>query len=135
MSDNFYVGYLDPKPETARRLKRYGAALVIVAAIVATALTIATGPFDHAAYEYGVGREWEGTLEAAPYPVLITVTRERFPLVAEGKHGADALISGLDGAFVRFKGTRITYTSNRKSRLIDDCIATQSTCSGGRCKR
>jgi hypothetical protein len=117
MSDTFYVGYLDPKPETARRLKRWASALVVLAAVVATVLAIATGPFDRATYEYATEREWQGRLEAAPYPVLITTTRavasspfgtfERFPLVAEGKHGADALIAGLDGATVRLKGRRI----------------------------
>jgi hypothetical protein len=117
MSDEFYVGYLDQPPETARRLKRLAAMLVVLAGLIATALAVATGPFDHATYEYDVDREWQGTIEAAPYPVLITLTHtepnspfgayERYPLVAEGKHGADALVAGLDGVAVRLKGRRI----------------------------
>jgi len=132
MSDTFYVGYLEPKPETTRRLKRQGAILVVLAAVVATALAIATGPFDRATYEYGTEREWQGRLEAAPYPVLITVTRavpdpplgvyERFPLVAEGKHGADTLIAGLDGATVRLKGRRIVRQGTTMIEVVPGTI-------------
>jgi hypothetical protein len=117
MSDAFYVGYLAMPPATARRLKRTAGALVVLSAVVATALSIATGPFDRATYEYGTERTWEGKLEAAPVPVLIAATRavagspfetpERFPLVAQGKHGADLMIAGLDGVAVRLRGRRI----------------------------
>jgi hypothetical protein len=117
MSDTFYVGYLATPPATARRLKRVAGAIVVLAAVVATALAIATGPFDRATYEYGTEHEWEGKLEATPVPVLIATAMpvtgspfealERFPLVAEGKHGAAATIAGLDGAAVRMKGRRI----------------------------
>jgi hypothetical protein len=132
MSDSFYVGYLDPKPETTRRLKRYGAALVVLAAAAATALAIATGPFDRATYEYGVERQWEGTLETSPYPVLVTTTRaapdsplvayERFPLVAEGKHGADALVAGLDGASVLLKARRIVRQKTTMLEVVPGTI-------------
>ena len=132
MSDSFYVGYLEPKPETTRRLKRLGAILVVLAAVVATALAVVTGPFDRATYEYGTEREWQGTLEAAPYPVLITMTRavadsprgvyERFPLVAEGKHGAETLISGLDGVTVRLKGRRIGRQGTTMLELVPGSI-------------
>ena len=132
MSDDFYVGYLEPKPETARRLKRLAATLVVLAAVVATALAIATGPFDRATYEYAIEREWQGTLEAAPYPVLIAMTRavasspfgayERFPLVAEGKHGADAAIARLDGVTVRLKGRRIGRQGTTMLELVPGSI-------------
>jgi len=132
MSDNFYVGYLEPKPETARRLRRLAATLVVLAAVVATALAIATGPFDRAVYEYGTEREWKGRLEAAPYPVLIATTRavpdspfgasERFPLVAQGKHGADALIAGLDGVTVRLKGRRIVRQRTTMLEVVPGTI-------------
>jgi hypothetical protein len=133
MSEDFYVGYLEPKPGTTLRLKRLGAILVVLAAVVATALAIATGPFDRATYEYGTEREWQGRLEAAPYPVLITMTRavadsplgvyERFPLVAEGKHGAETLIAGLDGATVRLKGRRIVRQGTTMLEVVPGTIA------------
>jgi len=132
MSDNFYVGYLEPKPETSRRLKRWAASLILLGAVVAAALATATGPFDRATYEYGTEREWKGKVEAAPYPVLVTTTRavadsplgayERFPLVAEGKHGADALIAGLDGATVRLKGRRIVRQGTTMLELVPGTI-------------
>ena len=137
MSDNFYVGYLEPKPETARRLKRLAATLVVLAAVVATALAIATGPFDRATYEYAIEREWQGTLEAAPYPVLIAMTRavasspfgeyERFPLVAPGKHGADLLIAGLEGATVRLKGRRIVRQGTTMLEVVPGTIERSET--------
>jgi len=132
MSDTFYVGYLEPKPETTRRLKRLAATLVVLAAVVASVLAIATGPFDRATYEYGSEREWQGTLEATPYPVLITMNRavpgspfgtyERFPLVARGKHGAAALVTGLDGATVRLKGSRIIRQETTMLEVVPGTI-------------
>jgi hypothetical protein len=132
MSDAFYVGYLDPAPETARRTRRWAGMLVVLAGIVATALAVATGPFDQATYEYGSEREWQGTLEAAPYPVLITMTHaaanspfgayERYPLVAEGKHGADALINGLEGQPVRLKGRRIVRKGSTMLEVVPGTI-------------
>jgi hypothetical protein len=115
MSDAFYVGYLATPPATARRLKRIAVALVVLAAVVATALAIATGPFDRATYEFGKERTWQGKIEAAPVPVLIAATRpgagspfetlERFPLVAQGKHSADAMIAGSTGCGALQSGT------------------------------
>lgn len=132
MPDSFYVGYLEPKPETARRLQRLAAVLVVGAAVVATVLAMATGPFDRATYEYATEREWKGRLEATPYPVLIAETHavagspfgayERFPLVAEGKHGADALIAGLDGATVRLKGRRIVRRDTTMLEVVPGTI-------------
>jgi hypothetical protein len=132
MSDTFYVGYLETPPETARRMKRLAVALVVFAAAAATALAIATGPFDRATYEYTSERTWQGTLEAAPVPVLIAATRaasgspfaafERFPLVAQGKHGADASIAGLDGAAVRLKGKRIVRQGTTMLEVVPGTI-------------
>jgi hypothetical protein len=132
MSDTFYVGYLDPNPQTARRLRQLAASLVVLAAVVATVLAIATGPFDRGTYEYAAEREWQGRIEATPYPVLITMTRavansprggyERFPLVAEGKHGAGALVAGLDGATVRLKGRRIIRQETTMIEVVPGTI-------------
>lgn len=132
MSDTFYVGYLEASPETARRMKRIAIALVVLAGVVATALAIATGPFDRATYEYANEREWRGRLEATPVPVLIAATYagagspfgaiERFPLVAQGKHGADALIVGFDGVAVRLKGRRIVRQGTTMLEVVAGTI-------------
>ena len=132
MSDTFYVGYLEPPPETARRMKRVAFGLIVFAALVATALAIATGPFDRSHYEYASEREWQGRLELSPVPVLIATTYpvagspfgaiERFPLVAQGKHGADLLVAGFGGAAVRFKGRRIVRDGTTMLEIVPGTI-------------
>jgi hypothetical protein len=131
MSDAFYVGYLPPPPQTARRMKRVAIVLVGLAACVAVALAVATGPFDRARFDYATERAWQGKIEAAPVPVLIATTPvagspfgaiERFPLVAQGKHGADALIAGLDGAIVQLKGKRIVRDGTTMLEVVPGTI-------------
>jgi hypothetical protein len=106
VSDEFFVGYSATPPETARRMRRVAVVIVLIAAAAATALAIATGPFDRASYDYAHAREWRGRLQAAPVPVLIAKDRA-YPLVAQGKHGATALVDGNEGAAVRLTGRRI----------------------------
>jgi len=132
VSDEFYVGYLGAPPATARRMKRTAWALIVLAAASATALAIATGPFDRATFEYGTEREWRGTFEAAPVPVLIArkqpasglpfAALERFPLVAQGKFGAGPSFAGWDGAAVRFKATRIVRQGTTMLELVPGTI-------------
>jgi hypothetical protein len=132
MSDSFYVGYLATPEAMARRLKRLARGLLVLAAVVATALAIATGPFDRATYEFGKERTWRGKLEASPVPVLIATTTpaagspfetaERFPLVAQGKHGADAMVAGLDGATVQLKGKRIMRAGTTMLEIVPGTI-------------
>ena len=108
MSDDFFVGYLPTPPASARRMRWVIAGLIVEAACVAAILAVATGPFDRATFEYGRPREWRGTIQAWPVPVLITADgNERLPLVATGKHGAGPFVDGLDGAAVRLTATRI----------------------------
>jgi hypothetical protein len=126
MSDAFYVGYLATPPATARRLKRIAGALVVLAAVAAAALAVATGPFDRSKYEYGTETSWQGKLEASPVPVLITAT-ERLPLVAQGKHGADAMIAGLDGVSVRLKGKRIVRGATTMLEIVPGTIERYGT--------
>jgi hypothetical protein len=106
VSAEFFVGYLPMPPATARRMKRMAAAIVLLGAAIATALAIATGPFDRAAYEYGKAEAFEGTLRSAPSPTLVAADRA-YPLVAEGKHGAAPLVAGLEDRSVRLRGPRI----------------------------
>jgi hypothetical protein len=132
MSDEFFVGYLGAPPQTARRMKRVAVSLLVLAAAVATALAIATGPFDRATFDYGTETEWRGTIELSPLPVLIAnkpgasdgpfSTLERFPLVAQGKHGAEPSLAGLDGAAVRLKATRIARQGTTMLELVPGSI-------------
>jgi hypothetical protein len=131
MSDEFFVGYL-PMPETtARRMKRVAWGFVLVASGVATALAIATGPFDRVTFEYGSVGDWQGTLELSPVPVLITRAVEpgapfgsvaRYPLVAPGKHGAGTLVAAFDGLPVTLRGTRILRGGTTMIELVPGSI-------------
>ena len=132
MSDEFFVGYLETPPQTARRMKRIAAGLVVLAAALATALALATGPFDASTYEYGTERAWKGTVEASPVPVLLVRkdgpagspfgSIERFPLVAQGKHGAGPMIEAFDGAAVHLKGTRIVRSGTTMIEIVPGSV-------------
>jgi hypothetical protein len=133
MSDAFYVGYLDAPPNTARRMRRVAFALVALAGVAATVLAIATGPFDRASYDYATEREWHGRLELSPVPALMATTFpiagspfatiERYPLVAQGKHGADALVAGFGGTSVRLKARRIVRGGTTMLEVVPGTIA------------
>ena len=132
MSDEFFVGYLPVPPETGRRMRGVIAGLVFLAAVAASVLAIATGPFDRATYEYGTESEWRGTLEVAPVPMLIAraeaapgsafVTMRRYPIVAEGKHGAGPMLAGFEGTAVRFRGRRIVREGTTMIELVPGTI-------------
>lgn len=132
MSDEFFVGYLAMPPETGRRMRYLAIGLVAAAGCVAVVLGLATGPFDRAAFEYGTEREWKGTLEAAPVPVLVAKAEAapgspfgvlvRYPLVAQGKHGAGPSVAGFDGVAVRFRGKRITRGETTMIEVVPGTI-------------
>ena len=132
MSDEFFVGYLETSPQAARRMKRVAAALILIAGATALALALATGPFDRSSYEFTTVSDWEGVVELAPVPVLIVTTRvapdspmmtvERYPLVAQGKHGADTSLAGFDGATVGLKARRIVRERTTMLEIVPDTI-------------
>ena len=77
-------------------------------------LWIGQKPFAKSVFEFGTVKDFEGTIQARPVPFLLVEkpeknnglpTFERFPLVAEGKHGFDG--KSFDGQRVRLKGTLI----------------------------
>jgi hypothetical protein len=99
------------------------AALLLEAAGVAAILACFTGPFDRALFEYGKPREFRGTIQASPVPVLISADgHERLPLVAQGKHGAGPLVSGLDGVAVRLSATRIVRGSTTMLEIVPGTV-------------
>src|SRR3954452_20432413 len=92
---DFYVGYL---PESSARLSRFTirvvAAIGVLCVVVAVSLVLSQAPFAASAFEYRQYREYEGTLESWPYPMLST-RGAQFLLVGPGKHGMAA--GDLDG--------------------------------------
>jgi hypothetical protein len=115
MSEDFYVGYLPKMPKSlARGIKTFIVLAFAAAISFAALLWIGQKPFAKSVFEFGAVKDFEGTIQARPVPFLLIEKPEknnglpafeRFPLVAEGKHGFDASL--LDGQHVRLKGTLI----------------------------
>jgi hypothetical protein len=110
----FFIGYAPPMP---RRLARFVTRVVIGLAcgVVAWAVTVAAGhvPLAGGTFEFGHPQQFSGTIVERPYPSLRldesdrNTTGRQLLLVAPGKHGADALVSGFDGRHVTLSGTRV----------------------------
>lgn len=126
---DFYVGYLPTAPPSIGRFVRLWVAVaLLIAAGVATAVTIAQRPFAVSRFEFGVVRSFEGVVRAQPRPVL-EVTRtgsgdavSRYLLVAPFKHGADALIAPFVGQRVRLEGSLIYRDGRTMIELVPDRI-------------
>jgi hypothetical protein len=115
MNEDFYIGYL---PKMSKSLAKGIKTFVVLALAAALGLAavwwIGQKPFAKSVFEFGAVKDFEGTIQARPVPFLLVErkeknnglpTFERFPLVAEGKHGFDA--GGFDAARVKLKGTLI----------------------------
>lgn len=111
--DEFFIGYAPPMPP---RLARFVCRVVlgIGCFIVVLAVTLAAGHvrLEGGTFEFGHPMTFSGTIVEHPYPGLrldgVDLNVEPWALlVAPGKHGADALVSGLEGRHVTFTGTRI----------------------------
>jgi hypothetical protein len=109
--DEFYVGYQPQAPRgLARLMRRVIVAIVAAAALIALALVLGQQPFAPGFFEFGNAREFEGVVRTMPFPALQIEKAggvEQYVLVAEGKHGADSMVAGLDGMRVRLRGTLI----------------------------
>src|SRR4030095_4493060 len=74
-------------------------------------------------FEFGHPKRFNGTIVERPYPGLrldgVDSNVEPWPLlVAPGKHGADGLVSGLEGRHITLMGTRIQRGAH--TRLAHD---------------
>jgi len=122
--DEFYVGYATARPP---RLAKFVSAVVAVigCGAVAGAGLIALGhrPLEGGVFEFGHSQSFSGTIVEQPYPALKTdgaASGDPWPLlVAQGKHGADDLVAGLDGQHVSLTGTRIL----RGGRMVIELAA------------
>ena len=111
-ADEFFIGYAPPMPS---RLARFVTRMVIGLAcgVFAWAVTVAAGhvSLEGGTFEFGHPQRFAGTVVERPYPALrpdgVEPSTPWLLLVAPGKHGADALVSGLDGRHVTLTGTRI----------------------------
>ncbi|MEO8636803.1 MAG: hypothetical protein ABI587_16125 [Gemmatimonadales bacterium] len=126
----FYVGYHPAAPtRLAGRLRRIVTLLLVVVALLAVALALTQDRADPGVFEYGHLRALRGQLREFPYPSLLvpdpsptnrSAAYTRYLLVAEGKHGAQALTAGRDGAWVELTGTRIAREGREMLELAPD---------------
>jgi hypothetical protein len=111
--EEFYVGYAPPMPpRLARFVTRVVIGLGCLILIVALALAAGHVALEGGTFEFGHPKPVAGTIVERPFPALRPdgVDQKVTPwllLVAPGKHGADGLVSGLNGRHVTLTGTRI----------------------------
>ncbi|HRC84252.1 MAG TPA: hypothetical protein PK413_01435 [Thermoanaerobaculia bacterium] len=111
---DFYVGYYrQAPPSRARWVQRAVALLGLVACGLALLFAFAQAPSPPARFEASQLETFEGTLELRPHPTLWLASPSPGPapawslLVAPGKHGAEALVAGLNGRAIRLQGRPI----------------------------
>ena len=114
---DFYIGYLPVAPQdTARLGRRLIVALIGGAAALGALIASRQPKADPSVFEYGVERSFEGQIVEHPYPALLVqrpgitdraVAYSRYWLVAQGKHGAQETVRGLDGGSAQLKGSLI----------------------------
>jgi len=111
--DEFFIGYAPPMPA---RLARYVSRVVmgLACGVLVWAVIVGAGhvPLEGGTFEFGHPQRVAGTLVEHPYPAVQPDGAESSAtpwllLVAPGKHGADALVRGLDGRHVTLAGTRV----------------------------
>jgi hypothetical protein len=121
MTDDFYVGYQPRAPRELARFIAAAATTIVIGVLAAGALLIFKQPrFAASRFEFGVGREYLGSLEPWPYPTLIT-SNARYLLVAPGKHGLQ-IPDSLRSKRVRLRGTLIERGSERMLEVLPTSI-------------
>lgn len=118
----FYVGYLKKAPKhLGRFVCRLAVALAGLAVLVSVVLVSAQLPFPDSRFDYLRYTDHEGVLLEEPYPTLLTSAGSLL-LVAPGKHGADALVSGMDLRRVRLRGSLIYRGQDRMLEVMPGTI-------------
>jgi sulfoxide reductase heme-binding subunit YedZ len=122
----FYVGYVPMAPDAVASTVRRSV-LVLGAAAVALPLVLvaAQNPFAPSRFEFGHPRSYDGTVHERPYPAIDIVedgAARSYALVGPGKHGAGALVAGLDGAAVHLEGTRIERRGRSMLEIVPGSV-------------
>jgi hypothetical protein len=111
--DEFFIGYAPPMPpRLGRFISRVVIEIGVLAVILAVTLASSHLRLEGGIFEFGRSQGFSGTIVEHPYPALRPdggdSDAQPWPLlVAPGKHGADALVSGLEGRHLTLTGTRI----------------------------
>lgn len=131
--DQFYIGYQPvAPPRIARGVRHILVMLAVVIPATAALLAFSQRPADPGVFEYGHPRSFRGQLREFPYPSLVVpgpgvtdrkATYTRYLLVAQGKHGAGAMVGGLDGHWVDLTGTRIARPGREMLEVVPNGVA------------
>ncbi len=122
--DEFYVGYL-PLPAGDRRALRLIVPALLWLMVVVSALVVVSqrSPGD-AVWEDGKTITIEGVLVERPYPMVeLGASTPPVFLVEQGKHGAQARASGIDGKRVRVTGWRLARDGREILELAPEASA------------
>ncbi|MEO8131166.1 MAG: hypothetical protein ABI822_28980 [Bryobacteraceae bacterium] len=122
MNDEFYIGYLPQAPAgLSGFVMRIVAVLIGLGVMVAILLVYSQAPFAASVFQYQQYRDYTGTIESWPYPMLLTGDH-RFLLVAPGKHGftENAMHVRLKGALIRRDGVEMLEVLPGSLTPIDD---------------
>lgn len=123
----FYVGYLPVSPpRLARRTRLTVIGVLVVAVALSLLLVLSQAGFGYGVFEYGVEREFTGTIEASPYPVL-AVSRpgdghSRYLMSSFGKHGALPLVKEFVGRSVRLRGSLVYRDGLTMIEVVDGSV-------------
>lgn len=128
----FYIGYLPKMQKGIAKVMRPFTALLLVAGIgFGVLFLVGQKPFANSFFEFGIIKDFEGTIQAKPIPFLLVEkaeknnglpTFERIALVGEGKDGADELIKDFDGSQVKLKGTKIYRDDSQMIEVVAGSI-------------
>ena len=131
----FYIGYASPMPLRLARFVR-SVVIAISCGVVAWAVVLSAShvALEGGIFEFGRPKTFAGTVVEHPYPALRLDRPDSsigpWPLlVAPGKHGAGALVAGLDGRHVTLIGTRIQRGSNTMIEVEPDSLVSQASSS------
>jgi hypothetical protein len=131
--DEFYVGYLSAMPPRCGALiRKVLLALAAIAVLLPIGLAAAQQGFGPSVFEFGILREFQGILQAEPYPAL-QVRRpgaqadwSSYYLVLFGKFGAQTDVEPLAGSQVSLRGELIYRDDQTMIQLAPDSIETLS---------
>lgn len=130
--DEFYIGYASGNtPGLSAFNKRLALFALLGVLVIGGLLITSMGQFSNAVFEFGVEREFEGTLAEGNVPIL-DVERPGTPLraaenssyllVAFGKFGAHELVAGLQGHRVKLRGSLIYRDNQTMIEVIEDSV-------------
>ena len=113
---DFYVGYSPRAPRSLGRLMRIAAVVGVVLAIVlAVALSANQEEFAPSHFEFGVYRTYVGVIISDPLPMLVDGPRA-YLLAGPGKHGISDLVRPMQGRRVEIRGS---LAENGSDALIE----------------